>query len=215
MMRPFFVGIAGGTGSGKTTVAKKVAAGLPAGSSVIIEHDNYYRDRTDISLDERKLLNYDHPDSLDNDLFVEHLRTLRDGVAIDMPIYDYVTHSRQAERQRLAPAPVVVVEGILVFVDERIRRQLDMKIFVDTDADIRIMRRVRRDIEDRGRDFASIREQYYATVRPMHLRYVEPSKRWADLIIPEGGANVVALDTIINNLLYVISAPARAAASLT
>ncbi len=211
MMRPFMVGIAGGTGSGKTTVAKKVAAGLPEGSAVIIEHDNYYRDRSDIPLEERQRLNYDHPDSLDNDLFVAHLQGLRDAHPIEMPIYDYKTHSRLGERQTVQPAPVILVEGILVFVDERLRRQLDMKIFVDTDADIRIMRRVRRDIEERGRDFASIREQYYATVRPMHLRYVEPSKRWADLIIPEGGSNVVALDTIINNLRYVLSTPSRVA----
>lgn len=209
MRRPFCVGIAGGTGSGKTTVAKKVAAGLPEGTALIIEHDNYYQDHSDIPLSTREKLNYDHPDSLDNDLLIEHLRALREGEAIDMPVYDYKTHSRLKDRRRVEPAPVIILEGILVFVDEQVRDLLDMKIFVDTDADIRIMRRVRRDIEERGRDFASIRKQYYSTVRPMHVRYVEPSKARADLIIPEGGANNVALDTIVNNLLYVLSSAPR------
>lgn len=205
MMRPYLVGIAGGTGSGKTTVAKKIVRGLPEKMSLVLEHDYYYRDRSDIDLEARKKLNYDHPDSLDNDLLVEHLRQLKAGEAADVPIYDYKTHSRLPNRRTVKPAPIIVLEGILVFVDKRVRDQLDMKIFVDTDADIRIMRRVRRDIEERGRDFANIRRQYYATVRPMHIEHVEPSKRWADLIIPEGGSNTVALDTIVNNLLYVLS----------
>jgi uridine kinase len=199
------IGIAGGTGSGKTSVARKLVAGLPEGAAETIEHDAYYRDRRDIPFEERTKLNYDHPDALDNDLLLEHLSALREGRPAEVPIYDYKTHLRRTETRHVEPTPVIVVEGILVFVDERVRSLLDMKIFVDTDADIRIMRRVRRDIEDRGRDFASIRKQYYSTVRPMHQQFVEPSKQWADLIIPEGGENRVALDTVVGKLLYVLS----------
>jgi uridine kinase len=199
------LGIAGGTGSGKTTVARKIAGGLPTGSVATIEHDAYYRDRSDIPFEERKHLNYDHPDSLDNDLLVAHLAALREGRATEVPVYDFKTHARLPTTRHVAPAPVIIVEGILVFVDQRIRDLLHMKVFVDTDADIRVMRRVRRDIEERGRDFASIREQYYRTVRPMHLQFVEPSKRWADVIIPEGGQNEVALDMVIGKLLHHLS----------
>lgn len=199
--RPILIGIAGGTGSGKTTVARNIAAGLPAGSSIIVDHDSYYRDNAGLPLEERQLLNYDHPDSLDNDLFVEHLRRLRSNEPVDMPIYDFVTHRRRPETKRMQPAPVIVVEGILVFVDSRIRDLLDVKIFVDTDPDLRVFRRVRRDMEQRGRTFQQIRDQYYKSVRPMHLQFVEPSKRWADLIIPEGGNNRVALDMVVGNLL--------------
>ncbi len=199
------LGIAGGTGSGKTTVARKIAAGLPAHAVATLEHDSYYRDHSDIPYEERKHLNYDHPDSLDNELMATHLQALRDGHGVDVPVYDFKTHARLPERRHVAPAPVIIVEGILVFVDPRLRALLDMKIFVDTDADIRVMRRIRRDIEDRGRDFASIREQYYRTVRPMHLQFVEPSKRWADLIIPEGGQNQVALDMVVGKLLHYLS----------
>lgn len=204
MKRPLMVGVAGGTGSGKTTVAKNLAAGLPRGAVAIIEHDSYYKDRSDLSLDERVKLNYDHPDALDNDLLIQHLMGLRDGRPADVPLYDFKTHLRREDTRLVTPTPVVIVEGILVFVDKRIRSQLDMKIFVDTDADIRIMRRIRRDIENRGRDFTSIRKQYYKTVRPMHKEFVEPSKQWADLIIPEGGQNAVALDMLIGKLLYVL-----------
>lgn len=203
MNNPFFVGIAGGTGSGKTTVARKVAAGLPPGTAVIIEHDSYYKDHKELQEWERAQVNYDHPDSLDNELLIDHLGQLKRGEAIETPIYDYKTHSRSEETRRVGPAAVVILEGILVFTDDRLRNLLDLKIFVDTDADIRIMRRVRRDMEERGRDFNSVREQYYKTVRPMHMRFVEPSKRFADLIIPEGGANRVALDAIVGNLIYV------------
>jgi uridine kinase len=204
-MRPLVIGIAGGTGSGKSTVAERVAASLPDKAAVIIDHDSYYRDHSDISVEERKLLNYDHPDALDNDLLIQHLTALRDGKSIEMPVYDYKTHVRSKQTCHLEPAPVIIVEGILVFVDAQIRALFDMKIFVDTDADIRIMRRIRRDIEVRGRDFASIRKQYYETVRPMHIQFVEPSKRWADLIIPEGGKNEVALDMVVGKLLHVLS----------
>lgn len=208
MTPPLFIGIAGGTGSGKSTVAQALAEGLRrrSGAGVVpvaipvIDHDAYYKDRSDLSFDERAGLNYDHPDSLDNDLLASHLEALRQGRAADLPIYDFVTHSRRAETRRVEPAAVILVEGILVFVDSRIRRLLDIRLFVDTDADLRVFRRIRRDLEQRGRSFNSIREQYYATVRPMHLEYVEPSKRWADLIIPEGGENRIALDVILGKL---------------
>jgi uridine kinase len=198
--RPLVVGIAGGTGSGKTTVAHKLEAAIPDNRCVRIEHDAYYRDQTHLSPDERAAVNYDHPSSLESDLFVQHLRRLRAGESVDIPIYDFAHHTRSAEVRHVAPAPVIIVEGILVFVEAALREQMDIKIFVDTDADIRLMRRIRRDLEQRGRSFNSVRDQYYATVRPMHLEYVEPSKRWADLIVPEGGDNHIALDVILGKL---------------
>jgi uridine kinase len=203
-MQPLLIGVAGGTGSGKSTVARALADGLSSASLAVIDHDAYYRDRSDLSFDERAHLNYDHPSALDNDLLVEHLSELRAGHTVEVPIYDFVAHSRRAERRRVEPARVIIVEGILVFVEERVRRLLDIKLFVDTDADLRVFRRIRRDIEHRGRTFAQVREQYYTTVRPMHLEYVEPSKRWADLIIPEGGENKIALDVILGKLARVL-----------
>lgn len=196
-MRPLVIGIAGGTGSGKTTVAHRIGTSLPADAVTLLEHDAYYRDRHDLTYDERCQLNFDHPDSLETELLVEHLAALREGQAVEVPSYDFKTHTRRPERKRVEPTPVIVVEGILVFVEEALRAQLDIKIFVDTDADIRAFRRIRRDIEQRGRTFESVREQYYRTVRPMHLLFVEPSRRWADVIIPEGGQNTVGIDLII------------------
>ena len=200
MERPLVVGIAGGTGSGKTTVAHKLAAAMPNGRCVTIEHDAYYRDQAHLSPEDRAKTNYDHPDSLESNLLATHLRELRAGRAVDIPIYDFATHTRRRETRHLEPARVIIVEGILVFTEAVLREQLDIKIFVDTDADIRLIRRIRRDLEQRGRTFASVRDQYYATVRPMHLEYVEPSKRWADLIVPEGGDNRVALDVLLGQL---------------
>lgn len=200
MDRPLVVGIAGGTGSGKTTVAHKLAAAMPADRCVTIEHDAYYRDQSHLSPEERAKTNYDHPDSLETSLLVEHLRELRAGRVVEIPIYDFSTHTRKRETRRIAPARVIIVEGILVFTDASLRALLDIKIFVDTDADIRLIRRIRRDLEQRGRTFQSVRDQYYATVRPMHIEHVEPSKRWADLIVPEGGDNHVALDVILGQL---------------
>lgn len=199
------LGIAGGSGSGKTTVAENVARALPESQVAILEHDAYYRDRTDLTYEERCELNYDHPDSLETELLVEHLKALKRGEPIDVPIYDFKTHTRKAESRRVTPRPVVIVEGILVFVDPRLRELLEIKIFVDTDADIRAFRRIRRDIEKRGRSFSSVREQYYRTVRPMHLEFVEPSKRWANIIIPEGGDNRVAIDLVIGKLGHVLA----------
>lgn len=208
-MAALILGIAGGTGSGKTTIADKVAAAFPAGSVARIEHDWYYRDRSDLRFEERTLLNYDHPDALETELLIEHLKELREGRPVSVPQYDFKTHSRRREPRDIAAAPVVIVEGILTFVDPALRALLDIKIFVDTDADIRAFRRIRRDIEQRGRSFASVREQYYRTVRPMHLEFVEPSKRWADIIIPEGGDNNVALDLIIVKLGHALASNAH------
>ena len=199
-MRPLLIGIAGGTGSGKSTIARNIAEALPARSVVTIDHDAYYRDRADLTYDERCQLNFDHPDSLETELLVTHLKALRERQPVEVPIYDFKTHARHTATRRVEPTPLVIVEGILVFVDAALRAELDIKIFVDTDADIRVFRRIRRDIEQRGRTFQAVRDQYYKTVRPMHLMFVEPSKRWADLIIPEGGENRVALDLIIGRL---------------
>ncbi len=206
MRTPLFIGIAGGTGSGKSTIARNIAEGLPAASLSVIDHDAYYKDRSDLAFEEREKLNYDHPESLENTLLCAHLDTLRSGVSVEVPQYDFAKHARMTESRRVEPTPVIVVEGILVFADEVVRSRLDVKIFVDTDADIRVFRRIRRDLEQRGRSFQSIRDQYYRTVRPMHLQFVEPSKRWADLIIPEGGNNTVALDMILGKLRHVLAA---------
>lgn len=197
--RPLIVGIAGGTGSGKTTVARKLAESMP-GRCVTIEHDAYYFDQGHLPHDDRARINYDHPSSLESTLLAVHLRELRAGRAVDVPIYDFATHCRRAETRRVEAARVVIVEGILVFTEAALRDLMDIKIFVDTDADIRLIRRIRRDLEHRGRTFQSVRDQYYATVRPMHLEHVEPSKRWADLIVPEGGDNRVALDVLLGQL---------------
>lgn len=202
--RPLLIGIAGGTGSGKSTIAKNLAEGFAAGTAQIVDHDAYYKDLAHLAFEERVKVNFDHPDSLETSLLVQHLDRLRDGHGIDVPLYDFATHTRRTETRRVEPSPLVVVEGILVFVEEELRSRLDVKIFVDTDADIRVFRRIRRDLEQRGRSFQSIRDQYYKTVRPMHLQFVEPSKRWADLIVPEGGNNRVALDLLIGKLLRVV-----------
>lgn len=196
----YVVGVAGGTGSGKTTVADRIVEALDPEHVAVLRHDNYYRDRPDLSYEERCQLNFDHPDSLETALLIEHLEALNGGEPIEAPSYDFTTHRRKDETTTVAPKRVIIVEGILVFVDERLRAQLDLKLFVDTPSDIRAFRRIRRDLEHRGRDFESIREQYYTTVRPMHLRFVEPSKAYADLIIPEGGRNKVALDLILSKL---------------
>jgi len=201
MRPPLVIGVAGGTGSGKTTVARKLAEALPSGSACIVEYDSYYRDQSELSFEERATINYDHPDAFESDLLAAHLGALRAGRAVDMPIYDFKKSTRRPETRRVEPTAVLIVEGILTFVAPVVRELLDIKIFVDTDPDIRVFRRIRRDLEDRGRTFASVREQYYRTVRPMHNQFVEPSKRWADLIIPEGGDNRVALEILVARLL--------------
>ncbi|HVX95040.1 MAG TPA: uridine kinase [Polyangia bacterium] len=206
-MNVFVLGVAGGTGSGKTTIAENVIAALPRGAAVLVESDAYYRDRSQLPRAEREHINYDHPDAIETEFLAAHLAALRAGQAVDMPQYDYREHARKRQTRHVAPAPVIVVEGILVLNDERLRAQMDLKIFVDTDADIRLMRRMRRDMEERGRTFAQVREQYFDTVRPMHLAFVEPSKRFADLIVPEGGRNQPALDAIVGRLLQTLAQP--------
>jgi len=204
MGRSLVVGIAGGTGSGKTTVANKLAAAMPEGRCVTIEHDAYYRDQSRLPPEERATINYDHPAALESGLLAEHLRELRAGRPVEAPIYDFATHTRRADKRRIVPAPVIIVEGILVFSDANLREQMDIKIFVDTDADIRLIRRIKRDIAERSRTLESVVEQYESTVRPMHLEFVEPSKRYADLIIPEGGENTVALDFLLARLTELV-----------
>lgn len=197
------MGIAGGSGSGKTTVANHIRAALAeafagkaGGNIAIVEHDAYYRDRRDLTYAERCQLNFDHPESLETELLVEHVAALRAGKSADIPIYDFKNHERSSEVRKVGPSRVVIVEGILVFADEALRKTFDLRVYVDTDADIRAFRRIRRDIEHRGRSFDSIREQYYATVRPMHLMFVEPSKRHAHVILPEGGDNRIGIEMV-------------------
>ncbi len=198
---PLVIGIAGGTGSGKSTIAHNIKAAMaPEETVAIIEMDAYYKDFSHLSPEERENLNYDHPDMIDFDLFYRQLKSLIAGQAIDKPLYDFVRHGRLTEVDRVEPADIIVVEGILTFHRKEIRDLFDIKMFVDTDPDIRVFRRIRRDIEVRGRKFEQIRKQYYETVKPMHAQFVEPSKKWADLVLPEGGENVVAIDMIVTKI---------------
>jgi uridine kinase len=199
------IGICGGTGSGKTTVAHKIVAEVGAGNVVFLQQDSYYRNLGDMPLDLKRHVNFDHPDALDNDLLINHLETLIAGESIDQPIYDYSTHSRTTTTRHIEPRPVIIMEGILVFINPELRSMMDMKIFVDTDADIRFIRRLKRDVEERGRTMKSVIEQYQTTVRPMHLQFVEPSKRYADIIIPEGGNNVVGIDLITGKIKAILN----------
>lgn len=199
-MKPLIIGIAGGTGSGKSTVAKRIAEAMPA-SVAFLDMDAYYRNFEHLTLDERRKVNWDHPDAFDLDLLVTHLDQLGARVPIEKPIYDFVRHLRAEESKPVAPADVIVIDGILLFVDQRVRSRCDVKVFVDTDADERLIRRIRRDIKVRGRPLEEILTQYLTTVQPMHLQYVEPSKRYADLVIPRGGHNLVAIDLIIATIL--------------
>jgi len=199
-MRPIVIAVAGGTGSGKTTVAKEILERVGAQHIAYIPHDAYYRDLSHLSPDERSQVNFDHPDSLETKLLVEHLRALRDGRAVEIPIYDFTTHTRTPHTRRVELAPVILVEGILVFVEPELRKLFDVKLYVDSDADVRFIRRLRRDIIERGRTVESVCEQYLSTVRPMHLEFVEPSKRYADVIIPEGGFNEVAIEMVAARL---------------
>lgn len=194
-----FVGIAGGTGSGKTTLARELVRELEGGVS-LIEYDWYYRDRSELSPRERERINYDEPAALEGELVLDHLAALRRGEAIDAPIYDFSTHTRSAKTRRVQPAPVIAVEGMLLFAEPALVSSFDLRIFVDTDDDIRLLRRIRRDMNERGRDLDSIANQYESTVRPMHLLHVAPSRRRAHLIVPEGGENIEALEVIVARL---------------
>jgi len=190
------IGISGGTGSGKTTVANRILESVSASEVVFIQQDSYYRNLEDLPLDYRQIANFDHPDALDNDLLIDHIRKLRAGEAIELPLYDFRTNSRLNETRRVESKPIVIVEGILIFADARLLEQMDIKVFVDTPDDIRFIRRLRRDVAERGRTVESVIEQYLVTVRPMHMQFVEPSKRQADVIIPEGGHNLVSIDLL-------------------
>ncbi len=196
-MKPLIIGIAGGSGSGKTTVARRVADALETASVAFIDMDAYYRNFTDLSAEERKHVNWDHPDAFDLDLFASQMSALAAGRTIEKPVYDFVTHGRRPEAERVEPADVIVIDGILLFVDRRLRDLCDVKVYVDADADIRLIRRIERDLVARGRPLEEILDQYLTTVRPMHLEFVEPSKRWADVIVPQGGHNVVATEMIV------------------
>lgn len=197
---PVALGVAGGTGSGKTTVADAILDAVGRDRIASLAQDSYYRD-VDWQSDEDLLnYNFDHPQALDSDLLVAHLRSLKAGEAIDVPVYDFVTHRRTPETVRVEAKPVILLEGILLFVEPALRQLLDFKIFVDTDSDVRLIRRIRRDIRERGRTLEDVMRQYLETVRPMHLEFVEPSKRWADVIVPEGGENRVALGMVIARL---------------
>ncbi|MDQ6717170.1 MAG: uridine kinase [Gemmatimonadota bacterium] len=196
-VKPFIIGIAGGSGSGKSTVARKVAEGLPTSSVAFIDMDAYYKNFTELSLDERRRLNWDHPDAFDFDLLCRHMEQLSESKPIDKPEYDFVTHLRSGKTRHIEPPEVVVIDGILLLVDERVRELCDVKVFVDADADIRLIRRIKRDIRSRGRPLDEILDQYLSTVQPMHLQFVEPSKRYADVIVPRGGHNEVAVEMLV------------------
>jgi uridine kinase len=199
-MRPVIIGVAGGSGSGKTTVVREIVGALGPDDVTVIEHDSYYRDRSGMTPAERAAVNYDHPDALETGLLVEHVRSLLDGAAVQVPVYDFSTHTRTDRTVAAAPRRAVILEGILVLAERELRDLMDIRVFVDTDPDIRFIRRLERDVAERGRSVPSVVSQYCDSVRPMHLEFVEPSKRHAHLIIPEGGLNSVAVDMLITKI---------------
>lgn len=200
MGEPLFIGITGGSGSGKTTIVNKIFAEVPETSIAIIEHDAYYKDQSHLTFEERCKTNYDHPFAFDTDLLIEHILRLKQGQSIEKPIYDYSIHNRKKERVLVEPKDIIIVEGLLVFYEKRIRDLLDIKIYVDTDADIRLMRRIIRDMNERGRTLDSILNQYANTVRPAHEQFIEPTKKYADIIVTEGGNNLVAVDLMVTKI---------------
>jgi uridine kinase len=207
-MKPLTIGVAGGSGSGKTTVVRALMEAVGPGNAAFLPHDAYYRDYSHLSLEDRTSVNWDHPDSLQTELMVGHLASLVSRQPVEIPVYDFRTYTRLEETERLEPRPVIIVEGILILVERDLRDLLDIKVFVDTDSDLRFIRRLQRDVSERARSVNSVVEQYMRTVRPMHLDFVEPSKRYADLIIPEGGFNRVAIDMLVARVRSVLH-PAR------
>jgi uridine kinase len=198
--QPIVFGVAGGTASGKTTVAKAVLEAVGASDVAYLPHDAYYRDRGDLPLEERARLNYDHPDSLESRLLVRHIKDLLQGIPVEVPVYDFTAHRRTDETVLVEPSPIILVDGILIFTKRKLRELMDIKVYVDTDADVRFIRRLQRDMMERGRSLDSVVDQYMNTVRPMHLKFVEPSKRYADVIIPGGGHNRVAREMVVSRL---------------
>lgn len=204
MDRPIIIGITGGTGSGKSTVSKEILKHIKKSDILIIEQDSYYKDQSNLTFEERIKINYDHPFAFDNDLLVENLKDLINGKSIEQPIYDFERHNRKKETILLEPRKIIILEGILVLAEEEVRDLLDIKIFVDTDSDVRVIRRILRDIKYRGRTLESVIHQYLDTVRPAHLQFVEPTKKYADLIIPEGGHNKVAIDLMVSKIKNIL-----------
>jgi uridine kinase len=196
-MKQLVIGIAGGTGSGKTTVTNKILGHLDRDRVAVLQHDSYYKDLSMHGGLPPEAVNFDHPNSLETDLLIHHIQTLRSGKGIDRPVYNFTNHRRLSATQRIEPKEIIIIDGILIFVDRRLRELMDIRIFVDTDADERLIRRIRRDILERGRSIDSVMEQYITTVKPMHLEFVEPSKLWADVIIPRGAENLVAIDMVV------------------
>lgn len=202
--KPLVLGVTGGSGSGKTTVSRELVARIPDNSAILLQQDAYYRDQSEKPFEERVKTNYDHPDSFETDLFVADLERLLAREAIDKPVYDYEQHTRSSDVIHVMPADVIIVDGVLLFNDKRVRDLLDLKVYVDTDDDIRFLRRLERDIEERGRTVRGVIEQYLATVKPMYHQFVEPAKRYANIIVPEGGQNKVAIDMITNQILAML-----------
>ena len=192
------IGIAGGTGSGKTTVVTKVANNLPVENVTILPQDAYYKDNSELSFEERKKINYDHPNSIDFDLLLNHIQKLKDGDPINQPVYSYITHSRSEDYKVVHPKEILIIEGILVFSNEELRKHCGIKIFVHTDADERLMRRIKRDINERGRDINEVLSRYEKTLKPMHNQFIEPTMKYADMIVPVGGDNKVAIDVLVS-----------------
>jgi uridine kinase len=205
-MPPLVIGVAGGTGSGKTTVVRRIVDAVGGSGVTVLEHDRYYRDRNDLRLEERAALNYDHPDSLETDLLVRHVQQLRAGRTIEAPVYDFARHARVPATEAIAPSRALIVEGILIYTDAALRALMDIKVFVDTDDDTRFIRRLQRDTAERGRTMQSVIDQYLSTVKPMHLEFVEPSKRYADIVVPLGGHNAVAIDMLLTLIRGLTSA---------
>jgi uridine kinase len=205
-MKPLVIGLAGGTGSGKTSVANKILERLDREHIVVIQHDSYYKDLENHNGLTSEKINFDHPDSLETDMLIQHLQQLCEGKTIYQPIYNFATHRRMVETKQIVPKDIIIVDGILIFGEKRLRELMDIKIFVDTDADERLIRRVRRDILERGRSVEMVMNQYLNTVKPMHLEFVEPSKHWADIIIPRGADNLVAIDMVVTKIKSMIAA---------
>lgn len=204
--KPIVFGVAGGTASGKTTVARAVLDAVGASRLAYLPHDAYYRDRSDLPFEERARLNYDHPDSLETKLLVRHIKDLLVGVPVHVPVYDFTAHRRTDDTILVEPAPIILVDGILIFTKRKLRELMDIKVFVDTDSDVRFIRRLVRDMNERGRSLDSVVQQYLETVRPMHLKFVEPSRRYADVIIPGGGHNKVAMEMVVSRLQMLLRA---------